>query len=86
MTNQPFSHLRLWLYIFIIILPEILQWLTLTFDTSPRGLLILSVKVLLAGATVARSYIDNNGKPDETKPVVPPPIAPVAPGQPIQPV
>lgn len=72
------SHLRLWLYIAIGTLPAIIEWLTLTFDTSARGLGILFSKAVLSACITARAYIDSGGKPveaDQQKPVVDKPAA-----------
>jgi hypothetical protein len=62
------SHARLWLYIVIGTLPAIVEWLTLTYDVSPRGLSILAAKTLLSAAVTARAYIDSGGKPSEPEP------------------
>jgi len=58
---------RLFLYILIGTLPEIVNWLTLTFDLSPRGIAIIAAKVTLAGAINWRAFIDGAGK-------APPPV------------
>lgn len=65
---------RLFLYILIGTLPEIINWLTLTFDTSPRGIAILAATVTLTAAITWRSYIDGTGK-------TPSPVADVDPQQ-----
>lgn len=59
------SHIRLWLYILIGTLPAIVDWLTLTFDMSPRGLAILTTKTVLAACITARAYLDTGGKPSD---------------------
>ena len=59
---------RLFIYIAIAVIPVIGEWLTLTFDTSLRGLLILLFKVLLIAATTWRAYIDTGGNPAPPKP------------------
>ena len=55
------SYLRLALYILIGTMPELINWLTLTFDCSPRGALILLAKATLTACITARAYIDNGG-------------------------
>jgi len=65
---------RLFLYILIGTLPEIINWLTLTFDMSPRGIAILAAKVTLTAAINWRAFIDGAGK-------TPPPVADVYPQQ-----
>jgi hypothetical protein len=47
------------------------EWLTLTFDTSPRGILILIFKTLLTTAITWRAYIDSGGNPEAPKPEEP---------------
>lgn len=64
--NQ-YSHIRLWLYIVIGTLPAMVEWLTLTFDTSTRGILILVAKTVLSAAITARAYIDTGGRMGEPK-------------------
>ena len=62
---------RLFLYVTIAVIPVIGEWLTLTYDTSSRGILILLFKALLIAATTWRAYIDNGGNP--TPPLSRPP-------------
>ena len=64
---------RLFLYVSIGTLPAIVEWLTLTFDTSPRGILILLFKTLLTTAITWRAYIDSGGNPTPPKPEDPKP-------------
>lgn len=52
------SHVRLWLYIGASCIPAIIDWLTLQFDTSLRGLLILGSKTLLTFCITTRAYLD----------------------------
>lgn len=52
------SHLRLWLYLGANCTPAILDWLTLQFDTTPRGLLILGAKTLMTICITTRAYLD----------------------------
>lgn len=71
-----FSHLRLWLYISIGTLPAVIEWLTLTFDTSIRGILILVTKSVLTAAITAKAYVDpgtldKDEKKDEPDPTPP---------------
>lgn len=61
---------RLALYILIGTLPELVNWLTLTFDWTPRGVAIVTCKVLLAACINWRAFIDGAGKP--VKPDEPP--------------
>ena len=65
--NQK-SGVRLFLYIVIGTLPAIVEWLTLTFDTSARGILILLTKTILTAAITWRAYIDSGGNPQEPPP------------------
>lgn len=53
---------RLILYILIGSLPELIDWLTLEFDWSPRGISIISAKITLAAAINWRAFIDGAGK------------------------
>jgi hypothetical protein len=55
------SHLRLWLYIAANTLPTITEWITNTFDLTPRGLLILTCKTLLTMVITTRAYLDSGG-------------------------
>ena len=55
------SYLRLALYIALAIMPEITNWLTLTFDLSLRGVLILIAKTFYAMCLTTRAYVDNGG-------------------------
>lgn len=57
------AKVRLTLYILIGALPELIGWLTLTFDWSPRGVAIITAKLLLAACINWRAFIDGNGKP-----------------------
>ena len=66
MTNKAIE--RLTLYILIGTLPELSTWLTLTFDWTPRGIAILTCKILLASAINYRAFIDSNGKPPPASP------------------
>lgn len=58
--NPPaqFSHLRLWLYLGANCLPAVLQWLTLNYDTSPRGLEMLGCSLLITFCVTTRAYLD----------------------------
>lgn len=56
--NSP--HVRLWLYIVIGVMPNITQWLVLTYDTSLRGLLIVGSMTLTQAAITARAYLDQS--------------------------
>lgn len=60
MTSE--ARLRLALYILIGTLPELTNWLTLTFDWSPRGVAIITSKVILAACINWRAFIDGAGK------------------------
>lgn len=64
---------RLVLYIIIGTMPEVVNWLTLTFDWSPRGVAILASKLILAAAINWRAFIDGAGKtpPPEPSPTTP---------------
>jgi len=70
------NHPRLWLYIGIGAMPEIQSWLTNTYDTSTRGVLILASKIALAALINTRAYLDSGGKTadkpatDSVKPTV----------------
>lgn len=66
------ARLRLLLYVLIGTLPEISNWLTLTFDWSPRGVAIVSCKVILAACINWRAFIDGAGKNNEPVEVVAP--------------
>jgi hypothetical protein len=74
------SGIRLFLYIAINTIPAIVKWLTLTFDTSPRGLAILAFETLLTALTTWRAYMDSGGLPPKTLPAEPaiPPATPDA--------
>lgn len=61
---------RLILYILIGSLPELINWLTLTFDLSPRGIAILIAKLTLAACITWRAFIDANGKQEEEQPAI----------------
>lgn len=39
-------------------LPAVMEWLTLSFDTSPRGLSMLAVKTLITMCITTRAYLD----------------------------
>lgn len=63
--------LLLFLYIAIGAIPELIKWLTLTYDTSLRGVLILAFTTALTTAITWRAYIDNGGNPPPPKPAAP---------------
>lgn len=63
-SSSQFSHSRLWLYIGANTLPAVLQWLTLNYDTSPRGLMMLGCSWLITFCVTTRAYMD--GKTTDT--------------------
>lgn len=72
------SGIRLFLYIAINTIPAIVKWLTLTFDTSPRGILILLFETVLTALTTWRAYMDSGGLPPKTPAPTEPPAMPEA--------
>jgi len=56
--QAQFSHIRLWLYVGANTLPAVLQWLTLNYDTSPRGLMMLACSWLITFCVTTRAYMD----------------------------
>lgn len=59
---------RLILYIVIGTLPQWISWVTLTWDLTPRGLIIIASSLVLTGAVNWRAFIDTHGKPPNNDP------------------
>lgn len=75
---SPEARQRLSLYILIGTLPDLIGWLTLTFDWTPRGVAIIVCKLLLAACINWRAFIDGTGKKGDAVETPATPVAPPA--------
>ncbi len=61
------SHVEMWLLVLIGTLPELIKWLTLSFDASGRGLSILVATLVLGAAVNIKAYMSNSSSTKVTE-------------------
>jgi hypothetical protein len=61
------SWFEMWLLVLIGTLPELIKWLTLSWDASPRGVSILVATLLLGAAVNIKAYLSNSTSTTATK-------------------
>lgn len=70
MTTQ--THLRLWLYVGIAIMPGVIDFFKNSSDYSFRGLAVMLSTAVFTGLVTARAYIDQSKSRNENESTTPP--------------